>query len=61
MSDKMSTETACHIILGDSIAYAIIANQGVHWAVVAAMAAATKDQDPRALQALRDWVKEKWP
>lgn len=51
----MSIEDACRIILGNKIAAAIIADQGIHWAVVAAMTEAKTNHDPRALQAIRDW------
>lgn len=51
----MSIEQACRIILGNKLAAAIIADQGIHWAVVAAMAQAKTNDDPRALQSIRDW------
>jgi hypothetical protein len=51
----MSIEEACRIILGNKIAAAIIKDQGVHWAVVAAMCEAKTNHDPRALKAIRDW------
>jgi Trk K+ transport system NAD-binding subunit len=49
----MSIEEACHAILGDQAAHGIITEQGIHWAVVAAMAAATTNDDPQALAAIR--------
>ena len=54
----MTIEQACHEILGDKLAHAIISSMGVHWAVVAAMAQATTDDSPRAIQVLRDYVKK---
>ena len=54
----MTVEQACHEILGDKLAHAIIGSMGVHWAVVAAMAQATTADDPRALQTLRDYVRK---
>ena len=52
----MTTEEACHAILGDALACSIISSMGVHWAVVAAMAKATTDDDPRALKALKSYI-----
>lgn len=49
----MSTEEACYSILGAELAHAIIADQGLSWAVVAAMAEATTDDNPEAIAALR--------
>jgi hypothetical protein len=49
---SMSIEEACHSILGDQAAHGIITEQGIHWAVVAAMAAARTDDDPDALDAI---------
>lgn len=46
----MSIDEACRIILGNKLAAAIIADQGIHWAVVAAMTEAKTNDDPRALQ-----------
>jgi hypothetical protein len=54
----MSIEEACRVILGNKIAAGIIADQGVHWAVVAAMTKAVNGDDPRALKAIRDWNAE---
>jgi hypothetical protein len=51
----MTIEEACRIILGNKIAAAIINDQGVHWAVVAAMSVAQTNHDSRALKAIRDW------
>lgn len=52
----MNVDEACRLILGEKLANAIISDQGPHWAVVAAMAAATTDHDPLAIKALRDYV-----
>ncbi len=54
----MNIEEACRVILGNKLAAAIIADQGVHWAVVAAMTEAKTNHDPRALKAIRDWNAE---
>lgn len=54
----MNIEEACRIILGNKIAAAVIAEQGVHWAVVAAMAKAVNGDDQRAIKAIRDWSDE---
>jgi len=48
----MTIEEACASILGPETAHAIILGQGIQWAVVAAMAAATTDDDPEALAAI---------
>lgn len=58
MTQNLSIEQACRIILGNKIAAAIIADQGVHWAVVAAMCEAKTNHDPRGLLAIRDWNAE---
>ena len=52
----MTPSDACRQILGCKTADAIIADQGVHWAVVAAMAAATTRHDLTAVEALREYV-----
>jgi hypothetical protein len=52
----MDINAACHAILGDELANAIITDQGTHWAVVTAMAQATTDDDPRAIAAIREWI-----
>lgn len=51
----MTIEQACRIILGNKLAAAIIEEQGIHWAVVAAMTDARTSDDPRALAAIRKW------
>lgn len=53
MSADLSIEQACRVILGNAIASSIIEDRGVHWAVVAAVAAARTDDDPRALRTIR--------
>lgn len=52
----MDINEACRKILGGKTAVAIIADQGLHWAVVAAMAAATTDDDAEAIRTLREHV-----
>ena len=52
MLARMKIEQACHVILGDELAHSIIMDMGVEWAVVAAMAQATTDDDPAALAAI---------
>lgn len=56
---EVTTEEACHSILGDQLAHAIISSMGVHWAVVASMAQATTDDEPRAIEALREYIKRR--
>lgn len=51
----MSIEEAVFAILGDEAAHGIIADAGLHWAVVAAMAAATTADDPVAISTIRTW------
>lgn len=55
----MTIEEACCSIMGDKLANAIIMDQGVHWAVVAAMADARTSHDPEAIATLRAYVREK--
>lgn len=53
----MDIQQAVTSILGAKAAEVIIRSQGIHWAVVAAMAAAapgTKN-DPKAIAAIREW------
>lgn len=50
----MTIEEAVHSILGGEVAHAIIADMGVHWAVVAAVAKATTADDPEAIETLRN-------
>ena len=52
----MSLDDALAIILGPKIAHDITVGQGRHWAVVAAVARATIDQDPEAIRVLREHV-----
>ena len=61
-----ATDGGCHvtldealaIILGPEVADAISLKQGRHWAVVAAVARATTDQNPEAIAVLRAHVAE---
>jgi hypothetical protein len=50
----MSIEEAVFSILGDEAGHAIIADMGLHWAIVAAVAAATTADDPKAIAAIRE-------
>lgn len=52
----MNIREACSAIMGDKLARSIIADMGIHWAVVAAMSEATMTDDPVALQTIRAWV-----
>ena len=54
---EMTLDDALAIILGPEIAHDITMTQGRHWAVVAAMAAATTDQVREAIATLRAHVK----
>jgi hypothetical protein len=54
----MGIEQAVRVILGNKLAEAIMADQGIHWAVIAAMTQATTMDDPRALAAIRKWNNE---
>lgn len=54
---QMTLDEALAIILGPKIAHDITMAQGQHWAVVAAMAAATMDDDPKAIAILRAHAK----
>jgi len=51
----MNIREAISAIIGAKLAQAIIADQGIHWAVVAAMAEATTSDDPQVLQTIRIW------
>ena len=55
---RMSIERAVGLVLGDDLADAIIAENGIHWAVVAAMCDATTDDDPEAIAVIRAWKDE---
>ena len=52
----MDIETAVRTILGAKLANSIIADMGVHWAVVAATADARTSDDPEAIAAIRAWL-----
>lgn len=54
----MTLDEALAIILGLEVADAITMEQGRHWAVVAAVARATTDQDPKAIAVIRAHVAE---
>lgn len=49
----LSLEIACERILGKRVAQAIIEDQGLRWAIVAAMAAAQNLDDREAIAELR--------
>lgn len=53
----MTIEQACFEILGDEAGHAIIADMGVNWAVVAAMAAATTNDSKDAIDTIRQWTR----
>ena len=48
----MNIREACESILGKELAAGLIADMGIHWAVVTAMAEARKTDDPAALAAI---------
>ena len=54
----MNIREACSSIMGDKLARAIIADMGIHWCVVAAMAEAKTSDDARALATIRAWNAE---
>lgn len=49
----MTLEDACRSVLGTRAADAIIADQGLHWCFVVAVAAAQKDHPKNAIAALK--------
>jgi hypothetical protein len=53
----MTLDEALAAILGAKCAHDITMDQGQHWAVVAATARATTDQDPEAIATLRAHLK----
>ena len=54
----MTIEQAVSAIIGDELAHDIIIDQGIHWAVVAAMAEAKTTDDSVAIATIRAWVKQ---
>lgn len=55
----MTPEEACRLVLGDDRADRLIADMGLQWAVVAAMATARLDNTPlEAIKVIRDFVRE---
>lgn len=50
---EMTIEEACHSILGGEVAHAIITEQSLEWAIVAAMAAARTSHPPEAIAAIK--------
>ncbi len=54
----MTLEEACRAVLGRGAADAIIADMGMHWCVVAAVAAAKTSHPKPALDALRSRLDE---
>lgn len=55
----MTIQEACKKILGDDIGQSIIDEQGIHWAVVAAMTEARRSDDPEALSAITEYNKRR--
>lgn len=53
----MTLDDACRSVLGRAAADAIIADRGLHWAAVAAIAAAKNFHDPYAIAALSAHLK----
>jgi hypothetical protein len=53
----MTVEQAVKTILGKRLAQSIITDRGLHWAVVAAMAAATTDDDSEAIATIRAHIR----
>ena len=53
----MTVDEAIAIILGPELADSISLDMGQHWAIVAAMARATTDQDPEAIRTLQEYIK----
>lgn len=54
----MDIREACEDIMGERLASSIIANMGMHWCVVAAMADPRSDNRPRARTVIRQWLAE---
>lgn len=54
----MTIEEACASIMGEKLAAAIIADQGIRWCIVAAVAQATTADDPVALHTIRAYMAE---
>ena len=54
-AEAVNIREAIASIIGERLAAAIIADQGIHWAVVAAMAEAETSDDPNALAAINAW------
>ena len=52
----MNIREAVASIIGDKLARSIIADQGIHWAVVAAVAESRTSHDPAALAAIKAWL-----
>lgn len=46
---------ACAHVLGDKLAHDITMDMGIHWARVAALAAAHTSDSPHALKILKEW------
>lgn len=56
--EGMSIVEACYSILGDEKASQMLAEMGIYWCVVVAMAVATTAHDPRAIARIREWNDE---
>lgn len=55
----MTIEEAVSAIIGKDLAESIIADMGLHWAVVAATAEAETTDDPEAISTIRSWLEER--
>jgi len=52
----MDIREACEDIMGEKLASGIIADMGIHWCVVAAMADPRNADRPRACGVIRKWL-----
>ena len=55
----MTIEEAVSAIIGKDLAESIIADNGIDWAVAAAMTEAKTTDDPEAISTIKFWVKER--
>ena len=56
MTDSMDIREACEDIMGETLASRVIADMGIHWCVIAAMADPRNAEHPRASAVLRAWL-----
>lgn len=54
----MNIREACEDIMGEKLASSIIADMGIHWCIVAAMADERNAKKPRACAVIRDYLAE---